>query len=293
MSGEIVDSTLNPTLIVMCARNYSKRAEILAASLVMIADQSATGNRVLILVSQNKTSEQRVPVGAEMLYEGELGFASIRNKALALRKSNENLLFVDGDDTVTDSWLVSFQEAVRKFPSSILISGVAKVDENGQEIVDIWNRKRASLKLGYEVAFGNAGNMFIPVGVFNARTVYFDPYFNSGGEGTDLVLRMKSQGINSVWVPGAMIYQYTPSIRLSRNWENKRRLYGEKVFSISGRRNLSFGWVLGRFLLLSSSFILRSIIGVLSKSQREKSQISLEALRSLIRPIPIDQRFFL
>ena len=113
--------------------------------------------------------------------------------------------------------------AAIEFPDSIFVGPYLPVDMDGRKKLPDW-KQIPEMEYGKVINFGSGGNFFIPSAVFLDRKVSYDPFYNFGGEDTNLVRSLARNGIMTRWIPSAILYEKTPSERYTLEWQTERKL---------------------------------------------------------------------
>lgn len=280
MSGEKSGALL------VCVCTLGQRPNLWKLLVELSAWQENTTTECRILVALNGDSpidEVSLGPAVKLIRVQRLGYASIRNAALGERRANEDLLFLDDDELPYPGQVEAFWSAKSRFKNSVFVGPVRSVSMSGSDLPLHQGRKIPSLKFGAKIMFGSAGNMYIPAAVFSKVDVYFDEFFDAGGEDTDLVMRLSSLGVTTRWVPDAIVKELTPSDRISQAYLSKRRLRNEIVYSQAIKRNLGVTSVVVRFSLLCASIALNVISSLFSKHGKRRLQQAVVALGALVK----------
>ncbi|MGN6773353.1 MAG: glycosyltransferase family 2 protein [Rhizobiaceae bacterium] len=169
--------------------------------------------------------------------EPRIGIVFARNRILelALSAGCELLTFVDDDEEVDSSWLVSLLKERDAWDLDIVGSPVRLAplpDKSGIWSRLIWrgldqfNRKRehaASMRR----ANGRASDILIPTGSWMGRLSFFESsglrfdeqYSLSGGEDERLWLAAKKLGARTGWTPDALVFETIPAARLTMRYQ--------------------------------------------------------------------------
>lgn len=160
---------------------------------VIVVDNDPLGS------ARNVVREARLPVPTRYLIEPTRGYASPRNAVIESREPDLPVCFLDDDEVVGEDWALQMAAAHRAFPRAV-ICGPVRIEHTG------WPRPQGRYEPspGERIAHNGAGsgNTLFPSWVWGEAGLRFDTRFNpSGGEDTDLLLRVEDLGGELRWWP--------------------------------------------------------------------------------------------
>jgi len=136
------------------------------------------------------------PVPINYVIEPRVGFASVRNRALAASQGADALCFIDDDAIVPAGWISAMYEAHVSAPNAVIRSRYAHIQHLPLNYEDM---TAELVRLGSLELYGPAGTsgLLLPAPVVNEFE--FDEYYNeSGGEDVDLLFRIGKAQIPEV-----------------------------------------------------------------------------------------------
>jgi glycosyltransferase involved in cell wall biosynthesis len=192
----------------------------------------------------------------ELVYrcETEQGIPIARNRAveIALERGADVLLFIDDDEVAAEDWLVKLVEAYRAGDASLIGGPVRAIppDESlswRQQVVfsGVKDRLlRSEKRSARRVQNGSAqaitivtNNWLADMRLFRRHGLSFDRRLRfSGGSDAKLSSDVKALGLKVGWVPDAVVFETTPTDRLTLSYQYRR---GRDQSNASFRRNIA------------------------------------------------------
>jgi GT2 family glycosyltransferase len=241
----------------------------------------------LYIVVNGETINGEIDERFFVSFEKNLGYAHVRNKALNVIQKNSNLIFIDDDELPTDLWLNSIIAMHFEFPNDIIV-GPVYPDLSRQVEKEISLRIKsiaqyAKVKNKSKVPQGGSGNMLIPNSVLSADYCYFDPFFNLGGEDTDLCFRARKNKTKIRFAEFASLLEVEDKDKLNLEYLNKRLIMDSVNYSLIIRRNSSIGLCIYRAIKISIRISQHLfLLYVFRKHSRIQIQALIQSLKSLI-----------
>ena len=226
-------STQELILIAICTLGENPNLSDLLSQLIRLKSGSPHQVRIIIVWNSNIEVGILIPPEVEVHRIPERGYSNARNLALAQRRIDESMMFIDDDELLnlqlSDSFhmgidiLDIYLTAAIEFPDSIFVGPYLPVDMDGRKKLPDW-KQIPEMEHGNVINFGSGGNFFIPSAVLRDRKISYDPFYNFGGEDTNLVRSLARTGIMTRWIPSAILYEKTPSERYTLEWQTERNL---------------------------------------------------------------------
>jgi len=220
-------------LIAICTLGENPNLSDLLSQLIRLRSGSPHQIRIIIVWNSNIEVGISIPHEVEVYRISERGYSNARNLALALRSFDESMMFIDDDELIKLQLSNDFHvgidildvylTAAIEFPDSIFVGPYLPVDMDGRKKLPDY-KHIPKMEYGQVINFGSGGNFFIPSRVFRDRKVSYDPFYNFGGEDTNLVRSLARSGIMTRWIPSAVLYEKTPSERYTIEWQTERKL---------------------------------------------------------------------
>jgi succinoglycan biosynthesis protein ExoM len=242
-------STRHLTIVV--AALTRKRPEMLRALLrswsLMRHPENCTIN---FLVVENDIAKTSLPVveaacasfeGSSLRYvqELELGIPFARNRAVreAIAEKADILMFVDDDEEVAADWMICMIAAYRS-SDAVLLGGPLRslppskltfMQRKMYENVDAFYRRKEQAAL--ELTANNRGskvrvatnNWLADLSIFTSHNIWFDEKMRfTGGTDSKLFASVRDAGLETSWVPDAIVYETIPVERLSFRYQYRR-----------------------------------------------------------------------
>ena len=176
-----------------------------------------------------ETFAKKSKVDVQYYVEPELGFAQVRNRAVASAKG-DFIAFIDDDEFPDDKWLLKLYMALRGYKADgVLGPVVPHFDvEPPKWIVKGRICDRDTFPTGKvmnDPGMTRTGNTLLAKTLFNGTPTPFDVrYGSTGGEDTDFFKRMMEKGKMFVWCNEAPVWETVPRERMERTYFLKRAL---------------------------------------------------------------------
>ena len=155
--------------------------------------------------AEEVTYRWRSTIGLPVTYtvEPEVGFASVRNAALALCADASAVCFFDDDAIAGPSWAARMHDVHERNPLALVQSRVYRVPEIPQTRDGIAHLFR-QLAIAPDPNYSGTNGLLVPITTLGGRR--FNTRFNlTGGEDTDLIMRLNSAGAQTIQVHDAIL----------------------------------------------------------------------------------------
>ena len=232
-------------LISVCVCTY-QRPELLRALLDSLARQSRPDfDLEVIVVDNDKEASARPCVTAVMKsfpdlklhysVEAQQGISFARNRSVALA-SGDYYAFIDDDEVACVDWLAQHMATLKQTGADGGFGPVQPLYVEGTPEWLIAGRffERPRFSTGTWVSSGDArtNNALLHASRINSLLpVVFDPAFAySGGEDSDLFLRLARSGARYTWCDEALVSEIVPDERQKPRWMLERGLRSSTVY---------------------------------------------------------------
>jgi glycosyltransferase involved in cell wall biosynthesis len=221
--------------VTVAVATYRRPAD-LAALLPMLVDharEAATdGRSVDVLVVDNDPDGGGRDVaagyagdGVRYVLEAEPGIASARNRALDEAADSDVLVFIDDDERPHAGWLALLLETRERTAAQAVAGAVVSAFDGVLEpwvaSGDFFSRRR--LATGTEVTVAATNNLLLDLGVVRREGLRFDAAFGiTGGSDTLFTRRLTAAGARMVWCDEAVVTDWVPAARMTRDWVLRR-----------------------------------------------------------------------
>lgn len=225
--------TLDLVSVVVCTRNRPEQFKTLMNALRGMAPPKRFRMQVIVVENEVKSSigdwleQQSWPWPLRHVLEPESGLCHARNRSFDEADSDGShwIASIDDDETPVKYWLLAWEEAVSLFPETRIFTG-PYVFEFGP-CFSKWRRPeiQTGFKLGQFRSIAPTGNAFYHKDLFghDRKHLRFDPKFNfTGGEDTELSVRISDLGHKIRWIPEAKIHEPVPEHRSSLAYHLQR-----------------------------------------------------------------------
>jgi len=218
-------STPTPDLsILICT---ARRARWLAELLDELARDAVGRAQVEVIVVDNDPAgsardavEACSPGGAlQVRYDHwpRPGIAGARNRCVALARA-ERVLFLDDDQAIDPGFFAALERAWRRRPHGFIgvrPRVVARHEAGADPRYGAVPRSgRGPMQACTRLEFATNGVMMERAALTALGAAPFDPYFDlSGGEDTDLFVRLHRRGANIAWCPEVVVWERVPPAR--------------------------------------------------------------------------------
>lgn len=165
--------------------------------------------------------------GVDYVHEPEPGIAAARNRALASSAADDLLVFVDDDEEPHAGWLRALLESRRR-TGAAAVAGAVVSAYDGEPTPwlaagDFFRRRQLPEDTPITVAATN--NLLLDMHVVRRLGLRFDAAFGiSGGSDTLFTRRLTDAGELMVWSAAAVVTDWVPVGRLTRDWVLRRAL---------------------------------------------------------------------
>lgn len=223
-------ATPSPELsILICT---ARRTRWLAELLRELATDEAGRPGVEVVVVDNDpegtargtVEEAAGHAGCEVRYEHwpRPGIAGARNRCVALARA-ERVLFLDDDQAIDPGFFAALERAWRRRPhGSIGVRPrVLPRHEPGADprFAAVPRSARGPMATCSRLEFATNGVMLERQALLALGSAPFDPRFDlSGGEDTDLFVRLEQRGARVAWCPEVIVWERVPPARATRRY---------------------------------------------------------------------------
>lgn len=156
----------------------------------------------------------------------ELGYAHVRNAALAAARGGDFLVFIDDDEVPDPGWLNAHLSALDEWRADVVFGPVRTVVPPGApRWIDGGKLLRESATQADGPTDGRvySGNTSIRLAFVEGERLHFDNQFNqTGGEDTDFFMRCRTAGACIVWCSRASVTETADPERVSLRWMLRR-----------------------------------------------------------------------
>lgn len=261
----------NPESVDVCIASF-RRPELLEKLLDSLALQKnvAEGPQVRVIVVDNDktrsaedvvrrfSARSHLPVIYDM--EPQQNISLARNRSV--RHSTADVIaFIDDDEVADIDWLRNLLNTLQAYAADAVFGPVIPVySENAPRWVvegRFFERKRHTT--GAVLSGGRTGNGIVRRRWLDQYDKPFDPSLGlTGGEDTDLFLRLLSRGAKLVWCDAARVYEDVPLNRCTMRWLLQRAFRGGQTTARRAKANRQgikkLKWLSYRLLLLMVAF---------------------------------------
>ncbi len=237
--------------------------------------QKYTEEELILTVVINGDSLENFsfPSYVRVFLEENLGYASVRNRALLANPLGYNLIFIDDDEIITREWLCSLIIAHKIHPKSLLAGPVKPVHVHEFSYRATTDLRLSKIPNGAQLSKAPSCNLLIPSHALLSPSCYFDEFFQLGGEDTDLTYRLTRTGFDLRWVKDAVLLEIEDPSRLTESYLNSRIRKDSCNHALAYRRNHS-----AHLNMLFSLRLLRNItVLYFLKLVTSRSRLTLEA----------------
>jgi succinoglycan biosynthesis protein ExoM len=192
---------------------------------IVVVDNDAGASAAGIVEAFAKKSG----VVVRYVVEPELGFAQVRNRAVATAQG-DFIAFIDNDEFPDAQWLLRLYTALKAHSADGVLGPVIphfQVDPP-QWIVKGGFCERETFSTGTTMTdhvYTRTGNTLLSRTLFDGPGAPFDVQFGrTGGEDADFFKRMMNKGKTFVWCNEAPVWETVPRERMERAYVLKRAL---------------------------------------------------------------------
>lgn len=257
----------NPETIDVCVASF-RRPELLESLLnsLDLQDIVKDGSRVRVIVvdnDKNRSAEavvhrfserSRLPIVYDV--EPRQNISLARNRSLS-HATADLVAFIDDDEEAAVNWLRELLGTLRACNADAVFGPVipALPESAPQWISEGRFFERPRHASGAILTGGRTGNGVVIRKWLTHYDEPFDPSLGlSGGEDTDLFLRLRARGAKLVWCDTALVTEKVPPNRCTMQWLLRRAFRGGQTAArqtTAGLRRLGkVGWFSYRVLLL-------------------------------------------
>ena len=226
---------LRRVLVAVCT--YRRPRELAALLPIVVAQARASRHDVRLVVVDNDPAGDPsvVRLTADQpccgyAHEPDPGIAAARNRALALARSDELLVFVDDDERPREGWLDALVETFGRYRCTGVVGATVPVFD---EEPDPWIRAggffdRPRTRTGATVPIAATNNLLLDVAGVRQLGLRFDGQFGlSGGSDSLFTSQLSAAGGRLVWCDEAVVDSPVPVARATRRWVLQRQFrYG-------------------------------------------------------------------
>jgi len=180
-----------------------------------------------------------IPWPTFYIHEKDPGIAPARNRALAEAKTDDYLVFVDDDETVSPQWISELWR-VQNVNNAHFVQGPVTLTTENPENAWWTHTKLFALKsfpdhTPRSEAWSN--NVMIDMSFVRKHNLQFDPSLRfDGGEDTLFFQTMTANGAKGVFAENATVYELQPESRLSWKWALTRQFRNGNTRAMIARR---------------------------------------------------------
>ena len=271
--------------IVICTLGLNQNLTNLLDNLRSLKENNFQNIKILVVINGSNL-DIKTDKDVSVVYEKQMGYASVRNKALTSISTNTNLIFIDDDEVPSFEWLHALINMHQKYPSEIIVGPVLSRNNAERKLKsyrDQFANHYSNLRDEKLVKQGPTANMLIPSTVLRQKKVYFDVFFDkAGSEDTDFCFRMRRQGVKIRFAKQAGLYEIEKQERFDPIYLRQRYIRDAANYNVVIRRNSNFLYIVCRFCIL----VIRILYLKLAKIILRKTSINLvvfkKGFRSLI-----------
>ncbi len=227
--------------IVMCTVDRFDMADRTIASILNQENLLALRFEMIVVDnSEHALSRDRISAAARdaavplrYVHEPRRNISHARNAGIAASTA-EFVAFIDDDELAPANWLDTMIATARESVADVVVGAVYPVYEGGAP--PQWDpngelpRRDARVPTGTAVARGISGNI-----VFRQATCFDDasPFDvtlgRTGGEDTDLTMRLNRSGRRMVWCADSVVTEFQPFSRMTVEYYSRRVSIGAKI----------------------------------------------------------------
>lgn len=189
---------------------------------IVVIDNSSDGS------ARETFDRKRQGSRFEFRYHNETlkGLSNARNSAIlqAGEVGAEYLAFIDDDEVAEKSWLQSLLDEIET-SGAIAVAGPSypMFAEIPGQWLPIESYAYVPIARHGFVKHASSANLLIDIARLRQLSVGFDPAFNeTGGEDTDLMLRLVALGEKIAWSESAVVWDFVPRERMHPAWLFRR-----------------------------------------------------------------------
>ncbi len=213
-----------------------RRPERLLHLLRSLHRQTPTTPPFEVFVVDNDASRSAEPAVRQARAEGldvhyavepRRGIAAARNRSVAPARG-EYVAFIDDDEEADPQWLVQLWSAVRRYGADGSIGPVIPrfLDGTPRWLVDgkFFERPRFPTGTVLAAKLTRTGNALVRRQLLMSLPGPFDEMYDlTGGEDTDLFVRLVARGARFIAVDSAIVYEHLSPARTTVRWLLRRR----------------------------------------------------------------------
>jgi glycosyltransferase involved in cell wall biosynthesis len=223
-------------VVLICSLGKNTNLSSLISSVNRLSLPGSVSMRIQLVINSQKVLLEDYE-GCDIVYEENLGYAHVRNAALRCIKDNESAIFLDDDENINQEWLDSILVLSKDFPNTILTGPVISEGSTLNSYRSLSNQKTGSRRNAQVVLTAATNNLFIPSSILKSPLVYFDPFFNRGGEDSDFIMRLNRHGILTRWFLDLKIHEFEVEERFDVQYLENRKRKEIISYSLILRRN--------------------------------------------------------
>ncbi|MEA5570617.1 glycosyltransferase family 2 protein [Calothrix sp. UHCC 0171] len=167
--------------------------------------------------------------------EAQRGISFARNRAIAsVSQDSQFVAFIDDDEVPENNWLDELLSVQKAYRADVVAGPVIP---NFIKDVPQWVAKGKFFEprrypTGHPIEIAFAGNVLIRTEILQKIDPVFDERFAiTGGEDTNLFMRLRRAGYKFVWANEAIVHEWIPQSRTNIKWVLQRGYFGWSVHS--------------------------------------------------------------
>ena len=262
--------------VIICICTY-KRDELIKKLLFNINSQeNILDNTIKVFIVDNyEKSSLSNNINKDILDKLEIfyfkekmkGITFARNRAIKEIKKHkfDYCIFLDDDEFLDKNWLDNMIKCAKKYSANIITGPVISLfDENTEEwIIKSKFFERQRKDTGVKLKTCGAGNVLIKKKVIDSDELYFNTeYAFSGGEDTELFLRLTVNGEEIIYCNEAIAYEMVHKDRLSMRYMIKRKYVNSITLVKIEKSLLNKKKIILKRLILGSVFFIQGILTI-------------------------------
>ncbi len=168
--------------------------------------------------------------------ESERGISFARNRAIASVSEHSNFVaFIDDDEVPETNWLDELLFVQKAYQADVVAAPV--IPNFIKSDIPTWVAKGGFFEphrypTGHALEIASTNNVLIRAEVLRQIDPVFDKRFAiTGGEDTNLFMRLRRAGYKFVWANDAIVREWIPQSRTNIKWVLQRGYFGWSVHS--------------------------------------------------------------
>lgn len=157
--------------------------------------------------------------------ESRKGLANVRNKAILNLRQNENIVFIDDDQLISNNWFEELYKCFTANQKALVASNVKYIFQGKPADTSMWDKKK------YNNRVATTNGLLIPSVVLRETNIRFNSDFVSIGDDSEFTFRLTKMGIPIKHAELAIIYEIVPESRTSPIEVFNRKLLASTAYS--------------------------------------------------------------